>query len=145
MEVSRSEPHSPASTGADEPARRPRVAKAVGVVVTVAWFVVCLFYIQRCVGWSNLLELLPVRIGARQMGPQRTPLASRAIDQERDRVGEQAGWAGGHQDGERVSFDQGVLDVEAVFAKERRLVHASPIAGCVPAVHACPRSSQRGA
>ena len=68
MEVSRSEPHSPASTGADEPARRPRVAKAVGVVVTVAWFVVCLFYIQRYVGWSNLLELLPHELGAILLG-----------------------------------------------------------------------------
>ncbi|MBM3487768.1 MAG: hypothetical protein FJX67_14240 [Alphaproteobacteria bacterium] len=68
MEVSRPEPHIPASTEVAEPARRPRLARTIGIVVTVAWFVVCIFYVQRYVGWSNLLELLPHELGAILLG-----------------------------------------------------------------------------
>ena len=46
----------------DSDSRRRRI-NWLGLVVTVAWIAICVFYVQTQIGWSNLNALLPHELG----------------------------------------------------------------------------------
>src|SRR6266404_1341749 len=51
----------------DSDVRRRRL-NWLGLVVTIAWIAICIFYVQTQIGWSNLGGLLPHELGAALAG-----------------------------------------------------------------------------
>src|SRR5581483_260962 len=91
-----------------------------------------------------LLELAPLRIGARHVQAKRTLLRI-GIEQEREKIGKKPGRARRDQQSERMLADQRMLNLWSVLAKGGRLVHGgfrsgSPLTGAhfpKSALHSC--------
>ena len=42
----------------------PRATVAIGILLSLAWFTLCGWYVQRAVGWQNLFDFLPHEVAA---------------------------------------------------------------------------------